>query len=168
MKLTFVSHRFLIGKLLLAFAFSCSDTDEVSLENAHTDRNGKTGAVSNKALNRARAGATIFDGLAGDPISLATGKAWAANYKAANPKEIRGHYFGREIIQQILDQTDCSGIRMYYALDDKGIKQLLLVGVDFNGNDQLPIEGIAGLNRSGNVIADASFPCPSYCPDDEF
>lgn len=149
--------------LTLAAFMSCSDDPEQSV----SDLKRQSSQTVNRESVAARVSGSIYDGLAGDPITRETAKKWTANYTSKNPGTIRGHYFGNEIIQQILNQTNCSGIRIYYALDDKGGKQLLLVGVDYAGNDLLPAEGNT-LDGSGNIIADASFPCPDYCPDDEF
>lgn len=104
-----------------------------------------------------------YDGTDGGPIELATAKKWTANYRGKSPGETEAHYFGRDLILRILAQGSCSGIRVYYALDDKGNKQLLLIGADSKGNNMLPGSGVA--SGGGNEIGDASFPCPPYCPD---
>ncbi len=106
-----------------------------------------------------------FDGTEGAPIDLKIAKAWAANYRASlkDPKDTVAHFFGFEIIQKILAEADCVGIRIYYGIDDKGEKQLLLVGADKSGENLLP-EGEKALAGGGNIIADVSYPCPSYCP----
>jgi hypothetical protein len=51
---------------------------------------------------------------------------------------------------------------MYYALDDSGNRQILLVGVDAKGNDLLPSAG-GRIADGGNTVADMSWPCPTYC-----
>jgi hypothetical protein len=43
-------------------------------------------------------------------------------------------------------------MRMYYALDENGNKQLVLVGVDANGDD-----------ITSGYIADHLLPCPHSC-----
>ena len=101
-----------------------------------------------------------YNGTDGAPIDLATARQWVANYKTQNPGQVVAHYFGKDIIQHILLENDCSGIRIYYALDDKGARQLLVVGVNTKGDNLLPEEGSEG---GGNQIADYSFPCPPYC-----
>jgi hypothetical protein len=50
-----------------------------------------------------------------------------------------------------LKQNNFTGC--YYALDENGKQQLIIVGVDGNENDLY--EG---------VIAEKSYPCPSFCP----
>ncbi|MEE9168285.1 MAG: hypothetical protein V3U73_00895 [bacterium] len=65
---------------------------------------------------------------------------------------VKAHFFGRDAIQQHLDQEDCVGIRMYKAFDDNEKPHLVLVGVDANENDLYtgPISGV-------------SYPCPPFC-----
>ena len=94
-----------------------------------------------------------FDGREGAPIDLALAAEWTANYRATiQLGDIKGHYFGKDILNDILAQEGCMGIRMYYALDKVGVKQLILVGVDAYENDQV-----------GGIVADYSMPCPDHC-----
>lgn len=97
---------------------------------------------------------------------MSTAKQWAANYRATiKPGETEAHYFGADIIQRLLDEDKSVGIRVYYAIDDKGKKQLLLVGVDTEGNNLLPEEGAAAQSTEEGdpVIVDNSSPCPPVC-----
>jgi hypothetical protein len=106
-----------------------------------------------------------FNGSEGGPISLETAKKWTANYRATiKPGETEAHYFGHEIIRRLLDEGRSVGIRAYYAIDDFGKKQLLLVGVDVDGNNLLPKEGTANaVGDGGPIIVDQSAPCPPVC-----
>lgn len=128
---------------------------------------------ANKTLNGVSPGATddvmplitdyTFTGQEGDPISLETAQRWTENFSANYPTGTKAHFFGFEILKQLLAEDGCVGIRMYYAIDDEGKRQLILVGVNSNGDNLLPasmqLDG-----DGGNVIADASYPCPSFCP----
>ncbi len=108
-----------------------------------------------------------FNGSEGEPIPLPTAKEWTANYRATiKPGETLAHYFGGDLIRRVLDETDrVVGIRIYYAIDDKGQKQLLIVGADADGNNILPSEGSAkSATASEAIIVDKSVPCPTYCP----
>lgn len=110
-----------------------------------------------------------FNGSESGPIPLPTAKQWTANYrKTISEGDTLAHYFGGQIIQRLLDQDKAVGIRAYYAIDDKGKKQLLLVGVDENGENLLPLEGAAAKSAAADaddpIIVDYSKPCPSYCP----
>jgi hypothetical protein len=94
----------------------------------------------------------MFTGNEGEEFSLATASEWTANYRAANTDDITAHFFGREILLDILGQEDCVGLRIYYALDEESVKQMIIVGVDANGHDQY-----------SSIVAERSMPCPPYC-----
>lgn len=93
-----------------------------------------------------------FTGDENHDIPLQEASQWTANYRNANPGQILGHYFGSSAITSILAQAGCVGIRMYYAITDQGVKQLVLVGVDANGNDLY-----------NGLLADRSYNCPPVC-----
>lgn len=93
-----------------------------------------------------------FTGDESDPISLATGSQWTASYRAANPGTTNAHFFGYKKLNAILKQDGCVGIRAYYATDDQGQKQLVLVGVTADEKDMC-----------NGVILDRSYPCPPFC-----
>ena len=95
-----------------------------------------------------------YDGTEGAAIDLKLAAKWTANYRKENPSpgEIRAHMFGKDIIKQIQTQKGCVGIRMYYALNDAGVKQLILVGVDSEGRDM-----------EEGIVADVSKICPPDC-----
>lgn len=135
---------------------SCDDQEEKI--------KGSDEIAMNSSTSR-RVGNVNFDGTEGDPIDLTIAKKWTANYRGTleSPEEISAHYFGYEIIEQILGESDCVGIRIYYALDDVGEKKLILVGVDSNGENLLPIVG-GRVTDGGPITGDASLPCPTYCP----
>jgi len=89
-----------------------------------------------------------YNGKEGKAISLNLGAQMTGNYRNNNPGEILGHFFGRDILKQILDQEGCMGIRLYYAEDDDGNKELVIVGADADTNDML------------ELVADVSSQCP--------
>ncbi len=93
-----------------------------------------------------------FDGTEGGAISLSSASAMTAEYRLRNPNSTLAHFFGKDIIEHVLEQNGCMGIRMYYGLDpDTGNKELILVGADADENDML------------DVVADLSRPCPNVC-----
>lgn len=94
-----------------------------------------------------------FTGKENHDITLAEAAAWTANYRGKNPAPaVKAHFFGKDAIQAILDQENCVGIRIYYALDPKGVKQLIIVGADEAERDLF--EG---------KLAERSWPCPPFC-----
>jgi hypothetical protein len=103
-------------------------------------------------------------GTEGDSISMEATKRWEAAYVVRNPTGIQAHFFGNEIVNQILSESGCVGIRVYYALNDSGVQQLLLVGVTSTGGNLLPKSESAGrVADDDNTMADVSYPCPTYC-----
>lgn len=95
-----------------------------------------------------------FNGKEGGQITLAVGAAMTAAYRAANPNQTKAHFFGKDILNSILGQTGCMGIRMYYGIDTDGVKQLVIVGVDADGHDLT------------NLVGDLSTRCPTVCDAD--
>lgn len=93
-----------------------------------------------------------FTGKENHDFTLTEAAAWTSNYRNQFPDDVKGHYFGQQALKSILDQAGCVGLRIYYALDDRGNKQLILVGVDNDENDLY--EGL---------IAERSITCPPFC-----
>ncbi|MCJ8164525.1 hypothetical protein MKJ04_06675 [Pontibacter sp. E15-1] len=96
-----------------------------------------------------------YNGSEGESISLEEAASYTANYRNQQSQDtgtVRAHFFGREILQKILDQEGCVGIRMYYGLDDAGNKQLVLIGANADGEDQ-----------EEGTVADRSKVCPPDC-----
>lgn len=92
-----------------------------------------------------------FDGTEGGQITLEQGADMTGKYRDNNPGKLKGHFFGKDILRNILSQEGCMGIRMYYAEDSKGEKALVIVGADASENDMT------------ELVADISMPCPSRC-----
>lgn len=93
-----------------------------------------------------------FNGSEGEVFPLNTAAAWTANYRKEYPNGIKAHFFGKDILNQILAQPRCLGIRMYYALDENGVQQMILVGAKADESDM-----------TDGIIAEVSRPCPPYC-----
>lgn len=92
-----------------------------------------------------------FNGTEGGPITLEAAAAMTACYRKLHPNQTEAHFFGRENILALLNQTGCMGIRVYYGDKPSGGKELILVGVDANENDML------------ELIMDLSKHCPPTC-----
>ena len=94
-----------------------------------------------------------FNPDAGGEITLQEATDYTKNYREKYPDSVRAHYFGKECFQAVLDQEgEPVGIRIYYALDKDSKPQLILCGVDEDGNDMY-----------NGVLEDMSSPCPSQC-----
>ena len=76
-----------------------------------------------------------FNGSEGTPISLSTASDWTKNYRDEFPGELLGHFVGKDRVLELLAQTDAMGIRIYYAINDSGKRNLVLVAAKANGDD---------------------------------
>jgi hypothetical protein len=85
-------------------------------------------------------------------ITLDEAAQLTANFRTANPGAVKCHYFGKDAIEAIFNQTGCVGMRVYYGQDSAGAKQLVIVGVDSSCNDLYQ-----------GLLAEKSIPCPSNC-----
>ncbi len=65
---------------------------------------------------------------------------------------IKGGYFAKVGLTNILSQAGCVGIRYYYSKKDDGSSSLVVVGVDHNGTD-----------LTAGPMIDNVFPCPPFC-----
>lgn len=54
-----------------------------------------------------------------------------------NPEEAFGYFAGKNIIEAILAQPGCVGIRFYTAMNEIGVRQLVYVGVNEKGQNIL-------------------------------
>lgn len=94
-----------------------------------------------------------FNGTEGGEISIEQAARMTAAYRAENPESALANFFGRDILEKLLNQEGCVGIRMYYGINDEGGKELVLVGVNAEGNDLQ------------ELVADLSVPCPKICSE---
>ncbi|MFL5787338.1 MAG: hypothetical protein ACJ748_04750 [Flavisolibacter sp.] len=70
--------------------------------------------------------------------------------------------FNRDIFDQILKQTGCTGIRVYYSFDPQLQLRLVIVGTDASGNDILPSDATA-VNSNSGTVGEAGSICPPAC-----
>jgi hypothetical protein len=100
-------------------------------------------------------------GKEGAVIAVNVASDWTKNYRSRNAGDAISHFFGYEILQRILNQPDCIGIRIYYAnsqplsgwqrfvvgianflikdvANSTGDVHLILSGVTREGTDQIP------------------------------
>lgn len=90
-------------------------------------------------------------------LPLDTAIEYCANYRDANPgtptnPTIKAHFYGKAALLEMLNQTDCIGMRVYYALTEDGKKQFVLTGVNADNNDLY----------NGKLL-DRSVVCPPDC-----
>src|SRR3954464_694672 len=52
-----------------------------------------------------------------------------------NPDDILAHFIGRDIIEAILAQPGVAGLRMFHAVNELGLRQVVLAGADETGKN---------------------------------
>jgi hypothetical protein len=88
-------------------------------------------------------------------ITLAEASEMTARYRnSIQPGETIAVAGSREIFDQILAQSGCEGLRMYFAIEPDGTKTLVVVGIDSAENDM-----------TTGLIAEKFGPCPKRCAE---
>ena len=86
-------------------------------------------------------------------ISFQDAKGLLKTYeRIAASDAVIAQYFGKDIVDKILAQPGCVGMRMYYGKHATGKYSVIFVGVDKNGNDIVSV-----------VLAGPPGICPPYC-----
>jgi hypothetical protein len=84
-------------------------------------------------------------------VTLANASTMNESFRSNYPTQPKGIYFSMDTLNSILAQTDCVGIRFYFALASTGQMRLTFAGVKANEDDILAIIGDGGLL------------CPPHC-----
>ena len=80
----------------------------------------------------------MFTGTENHEISLEDASILTERYRnqfSSTQLFIKGEFFGKQAIQNLINEPNCVGIRIYYGLNENNIPKLVIVGVDFNEND---------------------------------
>jgi hypothetical protein len=102
----------------------------------------------------------------GKEIGYEVGSKMIKRHYDENPDDMVAHFIGRNHIGRILAQPGCVGIRAFYALNELGISQLVLVGVNSQGNNLLMLDYIdkqGELAKKPGSIVITSKGCPPHC-----
>ncbi len=97
----------------------------------------------------------------GNEVPPEKGKQWIKTYQDQNPDSLKAVFYGSDILQAILDQQNCVGIRIYKAIGDDGLETFVLVGAKGNGNNIWPSS--TGDSTPQGIVAENGHPCPPYC-----
>jgi hypothetical protein len=135
--------------------------------------------------------AAVLTGKEGAEIEVTVASDWTKNHRHRNPGGVVSQFFGREILERILQQPDCVGLRIYYANSkplsgwqrfvkrslpkDEGEVHLVLAGVTSDGTDQIPASGPkleafalqSNAASAATILGEQSVPCPGGvgCPN---
>ena len=93
----------------------------------------------------------------GEEIGYELGTQMVNDYRSANPTDVQFYEIGRNIIDQVLAQPGCEGIRFYNAYNEMGEKTLVYVGLNKDGKAILEFtcinnEGVLEANKG--IVAD--------------
>ena len=136
----------------------------------------------------------VLTGKEGAEIDIKVATEWTRHHRHRHPGGVVSQFFGRELLEKVLQQPDCVGLRFYYANSkpltgwqkfinkcfpkSEGEKHLIIAGVNKDGKDQLPSSdnhlqafalqttaAASGASTSGTLV-EQSVPCPGSpsCP----
>jgi hypothetical protein len=86
----------------------------------------------------------------------------ASFQKDINPDDTRAVSYGRTVLEKVLVQKGCVGIRFYFAKDKEGKQTLIFIGVDKNGNDIVSPADAKVEGGSSETGGDGPL-CPKQC-----
>lgn len=92
----------------------------------------------------------------GEDIGLAEGTKLVNAFREANPDATPGYYIGRNILDQILNQPGCVGIRFKKCLSENE-EHLVYTGVDADGKDILSysvVTNTGDIVKQNGIVAD--------------
>jgi hypothetical protein len=110
-----------------------------------------------------------FNPEVGEDIGYELGAKMIKRWHDQNPDDVLASFTGRNILESILAQPGCTGIRMFNAINDLGVKQLVLVGVDKTGSNILEYTSVGDngeMIKNKGIVADRSTICPPSCGPD--
>ena len=93
----------------------------------------------------------------GEEVGLELGTQMIKSYRQANPTDVQAYMVGREIIEKILMQPGCVGLKFYNAYNEMGEKTLVYVGLNKDGKAILEFtcinnQGVLEANKG--IVAD--------------
>ena len=77
-----------------------------------------------------------FDGTEGEFITLSEGSDLTSEFRSSYSSQPLAYFFGRDKLEELLEQENCMGIRIYFG-EKNSTLQLVLVGADDNQDDLL-------------------------------
>jgi hypothetical protein len=93
----------------------------------------------------------------GAEIGIELGNEMIKNYQFSNSSDVFSYEIGRKIIDQILAQPDCQGLKFYNAYNENGEKTLVYVGLDSEGKNILEFTSVSidgSLSKEKGIVAD--------------
>lgn len=96
----------------------------------------------------------MFTGNEDHEIPAEKAKGYIRRWREGRGKgEVQGGFFGRAVLDRMLAQPGCVGLRIYHAKHEKGNATFVLVGTNADGQDLWQ-----------GTVAEEMLPCPPNCP----
>jgi hypothetical protein len=92
-----------------------------------------------------------------EEITPELGAQFIKDFQQAHPTDVKSYVIGKDMINQILAQPGCAGIKFYNALNELGQKTLVYVGLNADGQELVKytsINGEGALTITNGLIAD--------------
>jgi hypothetical protein len=102
----------------------------------------------------------------GKDIGYEAGAKMVKRHFDENPDDVIAHFMGRNLIEKILAQPGCVGIRAFHGLNEMGIRKIIFVGVDKTGSNILELNSTykqGTLSKNRGIVAEGLKACPPYC-----
>lgn len=110
-------------------------------------------------------------------IPVERGASMTARYRTQRKKLLKGELdgkddvlplcetFDKEAVKRLLDQPGCTGLRVYYSMDEEDRIHALLVGVDASNCDIVTVSSLtAPEGETEGEVLDEALRCPTNCP----
>ncbi len=95
----------------------------------------------------------MFTGNEGDKITLQEAIKFTENYRNSEKAEaVKAEFIGKDLVEEILSQQKCVGLRLYFGKSEEGDLNIVVVGCDENGEDLYD-----------GIILEKGVPCPPFC-----
>lgn len=97
----------------------------------------------------------------GEEITHELGIQMVKDYQNSFPTDVTSYQIGRNILESILAQPGCVGIRFYNAINELGQKTLVYVGLNQNEEviaEYTTINNIGELAKQKGIVADRAKP----------
>lgn len=106
---------------------------------------------------------THFTGTEDHSITAQDAQQMMNNFRADNPFQAYGWYFGREAYEYLLANPEAVGIRIYGGRKADGSFSPVIIGVDSNGKDLIKSLQKSSSDPLDNGLREKAFPCPPDC-----
>lgn len=93
----------------------------------------------------------------GEEITHELGAQMIREYQSTHPADVQAYVIGKNVLSQLLAQPGCEGIRFYNAINERGQKTLVYVGLHADGSPILsyPVVNHEGMMESAKgMVAD--------------